>query len=391
MTVMRKEDEEEQQLCVDGGPTSALRQETCKRKTGGGPVPSSRSAKKPHLGGINMLNGYRSDDGCPDGVPVATLSNMGNTCYLNSVLYTLRFTPAFLHNLHHLATDVATVHSRVGQVKAKTSSLGRNVPGLGSQTGRSSSSKDLPSLGGISDIQPKNKLHLTTEKLHELYTQLRSFEMRENGEPYQPAAFLQALMDVNSLYRGNQQQDAHELLVNLLDILRETCVALASHADDRRFDPPDDEPTTNGTGRSWATRRSKKKGKEPASNKKKADTNGKGNESDEHSSTENERPRRAIGHDFVSENFGGVSLLRTKCLECESVTERKEPFYDICVPLPSSDNDLLVTYASDIYRAYCVTSENLRDANKYWCDYCVRYNEACTQVSSHCICRPSVA
>lgn len=31
---------------------------------------------------------------------IASLCNLGNTCFLNSVLYTLRFTPGFLHNLH---------------------------------------------------------------------------------------------------------------------------------------------------------------------------------------------------------------------------------------------------------------------------------------------------
>jgi len=36
---------------------------------------------------------------------------------------------------------------------------------------------------------------------------------------------------------------------------------------------------------------------------------------------------------FISEDFEGISLLRTTCLECEQVTERKETFCDICVPI----------------------------------------------------------
>ena len=36
---------------------------------------------------------------------------------------------------------------------------------------------------------------------------------------------------------------------------------------------------------------------------------------------------------FISEDFEGVSLLRTTCLECEQVTERKEIFCDIRVPI----------------------------------------------------------
>ena len=36
---------------------------------------------------------------------------------------------------------------------------------------------------------------------------------------------------------------------------------------------------------------------------------------------------------FISEDFEGVSLLRTTCLECEQGSERKETFCDICVPI----------------------------------------------------------
>lgn len=40
----------------------------------------------------------------------------------------------------------------------------------------------------------------------------------------------------------------------------------------------------------------------------------------------------------IFEDFQGVSLLRTTCLECEQVTERKETFCDICVPI-QTDSD----------------------------------------------------
>jgi len=38
------------------------------------------------------------------------------------------------------------------------------------------------------------------------------------------------------------------------------------------------------------------------------------------------------------DDFQGVSLLRTTCLECEFVTERKESFCDICVPINGLTN-----------------------------------------------------
>ncbi|KAI5699053.1 hypothetical protein M8J75_015723 [Diaphorina citri] len=57
--------------------------------------------------------------------PVATLCNLGNTCFLNSVLYTLRFAPSFLHNLHHLVNDINVVTSHTKMMKGKSSSLSR--------------------------------------------------------------------------------------------------------------------------------------------------------------------------------------------------------------------------------------------------------------------------
>ena len=46
---------------------------------------------------------------------------------------------------------------------------------------------------------------------------------KDSNDSYQPVAFLQAVRDANYIFEGNQQQDAHELLVYLLDNIRETC------------------------------------------------------------------------------------------------------------------------------------------------------------------------
>lgn len=36
----------------------------------------------------------------------------------------------------------------------------------------------------------------------------------------------------------------------------------------------------------------------------------------------------------------------------------------------------LPQHVSEVYQAAVVTSEHLRDLNKYWCEQCLRYNEA---------------
>lgn len=198
---------------------------------------------------------------------MATLSNIGNSCYLNSVVYTLRFTPNFLHNLHHLVDDLnyLTQLHQNGVRRAKTASLGRNQSGLnsyangpvgnggaGGSGSRSMSNKDLVAMangmnghgsmtnGGIGYVanghllnggeganhQLKCHRQTATEKLHELYQNLGRNENVHHLEPYQPVQLLNAIQDVSSTFEGNQQQDAHEFLMCILDSIRETCQTL---------------------------------------------------------------------------------------------------------------------------------------------------------------------
>lgn len=157
---------------------------------------------------------------------MATLCNIGNTCYLNSVVYTLRFAPHFLHNLHHLVEDLLHINNKLVQHKAKSSSLGRNVGGLQGQATRSRSTKDLVSMGNVVGDMPRTHRQIAIEQLHELYTSLRRSEITDSQDAYHADTFLSAVQDVNSIFEGNQQQDAHEFLMCVLDSIRETCQSL---------------------------------------------------------------------------------------------------------------------------------------------------------------------
>lgn len=144
--------------------------------------------------------------------PVATLLNLGNTCFLNSVLYTLRFTPGFAHLLHHLAVDLTEKKLlSTGVTDRKIGFLSSGSPGL--------RTKSLTALTPYnhddhSAIDPtKRKTLVLTERLHELLQTLHTAEQKGDlSEPFQADAFLQALREVNPLFQGNQQQDAHELV-----------------------------------------------------------------------------------------------------------------------------------------------------------------------------------
>ncbi|KAH8278860.1 hypothetical protein KR018_010493 [Drosophila ironensis] len=175
---------------------------------------------------------------------MGTLCNIGNSCYLNSVVYTLRFAPHFLHNLHHLIHDITVVQqTEARKQRAKSASLGRNVSAAQLEHARSWSSKDLATSTELSSGQNgvvsvvnigsgsgsgngsgtnKSNPQTVTEKLHELYNSLHGNEMADSTEPYHADTLLHAIQDVNATFEGNQQQDAHEFLMCLLNCIRDT-------------------------------------------------------------------------------------------------------------------------------------------------------------------------
>ncbi|XP_016952559.1 ubiquitin carboxyl-terminal hydrolase 1 [Drosophila biarmipes] len=164
---------------------------------------------------------------------MGTLCNIGNSCYLNSVVYTLRFAPHFLHSLHHLIQDLNVVQQTIArQQTARSASLGRNVSAVQLEHARSWSSKDLATStdqysglnGGVTSGGGSGKTthQSVTEKLHELYNNLHGNEMADSTEPYHADTLLHAIQDVNATFEGNQQQDAHEFLMCVLNCIRET-------------------------------------------------------------------------------------------------------------------------------------------------------------------------
>lgn len=51
-------------------------------------------------------------------------------------------------------------------------------------------------------------------------------------------------------------------------------------------------------------------------------------------------------------------VVRTMCLECETVTEKAQAVCELCVPVGEDDS------TEEPFRAACLSSEYLRDQNK---------------------------
>ncbi|KAL9695106.1 hypothetical protein quinque_014391 [Culex quinquefasciatus] len=384
---------------------------------------------------------------------LATLCNIGNSCYLNSVLYTLRFAPNFIHNLHHLIEDTDSVYQRLSQNKLKSSSLGRNIPGLHGASGRSWSSKDLASLGGSSNnsssstlgaatsngtsnlppsthhireenLPPKTNRQVVTEQLHELFQNLHRNEAIDTAEPYHAGNILRAVQDVSATFEGNQQQDAHEFLMCVLDSIRESCQSLIKTITDHpdvliNTCPPVPEcietfvPEAKSSGARVFFRRRKDPAKTAAS-KQQSPVNGGattlpkagsgggggGDAADQLASLKSAllagggtkaasavddaivRDRvQALGLDFFRDDFEGVTVAKTKCLECETCTEQKETMIDIAIPITASEVSDAAKNPQLFYQNSCITREYFRGDNKYRCEVCCGYREAMRSIS----------
>lgn len=359
---------------------------------------------------------------------MATLCNIGNTCYLNSVVYTLRFAPKFLHNLHHLVNDLSNVQRSIGKYRAKSSSLGRNVSGIHMENARSWSSKDLASLETSSCDIPRSNQQVATEKLHELYMHLHRNEINEVTEPFHADTFLHAIQEVSAIFEGNQQQDAHEFLMCVLDSIRETCQSLikavlecpdvisngfVSLPEQTEVPTAKEQPSQRESSGSNIIKTSffrKSKRKDDTKNSKNSrlqspfkdntqslsgdSIDGLNNDKGTSKSTPNldddvtvkDKERisekiKKLGLDFFTEDFEGITVSTTKCLSCETVTEQKETMIDIAVPISGYGNTDMEDKTHSFIQNSCITREYFRGENKYRCEQCIGYTEAIRSIS----------
>lgn len=98
--------------------------------------------------------------------------------------------------------------------------------------------------------------------------------------------------------------------------------------------------------------------------------------------------KEQIGFELVEKLFQGQLVLRTRCLECESLTERREDFQDISVPV-QEDELSKIEESSEISPEPKTEMKTLRWAisqfasverivgeDKYFCENCHHYTEA---------------
>uniref|UniRef100_A0A8C5IH03 Ubiquitin carboxyl-terminal hydrolase n=1 Tax=Junco hyemalis TaxID=40217 RepID=A0A8C5IH03_JUNHY len=142
-------------------------------------------------------------------LPFVGLNNLGNTCYLNSVLQVLYFCPGFKTGVKHLYNIIS---------KKRESSKDE-----GEQKAEKGGCKEDP-LASYELICSLHSLILSVEQLQASF--LLNPEKYTDELATQPRRLLNTLRELNPMYEGYLQHDAQEVLQCILGNIQETCQLL---------------------------------------------------------------------------------------------------------------------------------------------------------------------
>ncbi|XP_053929334.1 ubiquitin carboxyl-terminal hydrolase 1 [Cuculus canorus] len=142
-------------------------------------------------------------------LPFVGLNNLGNTCYLNSILQVLYFCPGFKTGVKHLYNIIS---------KKKDS-----LKDEGDQKAEKGNCKEDP-LPSYELICSLHSLILSVEQLQASF--LLNPEKYTDELATQPRRLLNTLRELNPMYEGYLQHDAQEVLQCILGNIQETCQLL---------------------------------------------------------------------------------------------------------------------------------------------------------------------
>ncbi|KAI9203322.1 uncharacterized protein BJ171DRAFT_149908 [Polychytrium aggregatum] len=198
------------------------------------------------------------------------------------------------------------------------------------------------SLENILDTPMENQTASLMTSLQDMFLKIRSQKKRTGV--FGPKEFIQTLKSENELFRGAQQQDAQEFLNYLLNAIAEILVKQQKEYI-RKIRSEYERVNRDMQSRLATT----------------------GSGSAEDQPKDNVEPNQPAS--WVHAIFEGVLTNETKCLTCETVTNRDEAFLDLSVDIEqhSSVSSCLRNFSS---------SETLCHKNKFFCDTCGSLQEA---------------
>ncbi|NXU59042.1 UBP1 hydrolase, partial [Turnix velox] len=142
-------------------------------------------------------------------LPFVGLNNLGNTCYLNSVLQVLYFCPGFKTGVKHLYNIISKKKESLKDEEEQKAEKG--------------SFKEDP-VASYELICSLHSLILSVEQLQASF--LLNPEKYTDELATQPRRLLNTLRELNPMYEGYLQHDAQEVLQCILGNIQETCQLL---------------------------------------------------------------------------------------------------------------------------------------------------------------------
>ncbi|PAV22641.1 cysteine ase [Pyrrhoderma noxium] len=259
--------------------------------------------------------------------------NFGNTCYVNSVLQALYFCYPFRKLVEHVADKsnpyVLSTHSVPSSSPTPSNPRAKNA--------RKPSSAEMNNGVGVNDASSSGGPPIPPAP-PTMFSALRALFMHISGNTLDkgviaPKAFVEKLKKENELFRSQMHQDAHELLIFLLNKIAED---LEDEARNSRSGSSGEDLSSSVTSSGPSTR-----------------------------GTMCSSAHSTLVHDI----FEGVLTSETRCLTCETVSSRDEAFLDLSIDIERNSS---VTACLRQFSA----SEMLCQRNKFFCDSCCGLQEA---------------
>lgn len=133
---------------------------------------------------------------------VSSLHNLGNTCFFNSIIQILRYTPDFTGNLILLSEQIKDAEKRINLLQNEAGPLDDFVEAVPTTW------KFVKNLAAIYERMENAEKNLVSGSSN--YLAIRPYEL------------LDTLEQLNPMFEGNLQQDAHEFLCCLLAYLQDS-------------------------------------------------------------------------------------------------------------------------------------------------------------------------
>ncbi|KAI8052013.1 hypothetical protein BDF22DRAFT_689552 [Syncephalis plumigaleata] len=320
------------------------------------------------------------------------LENFGNTCYCNSILQALYFCKPFrdcVTNYPHgpipdllkdgpsqteTPLDSTVKHALAASLQSQNTNGTHNPPLSNGAVGLSRSSSTNGQSEDATTAAPRRPEALD----HSLFGELQNLFWKINQQKRQsgvmtPGQFVSKVRKDNELFRGTMHQDAHEFLIYILNTVAENVLAyekecyeqqskLANHSNESSVD----ESLPNGWTNYFEGVKSAGTANSTATESNNDDTAVLDSASTSSSSSSSSSPPTTT---WVHRLFEGVLTNETKCLTCETVTNRDECFLDLSIDIEQHSS------VTSCLRQFS-TSEMLCYKNKFFCDTCCALQEA---------------